>query len=364
MSLSFVHESCHNTKVINSEFTEVARVNLVELPIDSTLYTKIVFNHKLVELDDSVYLYYSWDNQFFYKNLTSGDTKLIPFNWLNKTPIDYLFYKRGQVALLYDEYIILWNTKTNDTCHIRFKYDNVDIDSEEIVVQSYPNYEFIYFENTFYIPVAYKLWANDKDKLRNYYSLPVTLAVNEQNFESTLFGCWPSNYMEGNYFGDFFYHLTGGANGSLVYSFRASDSLLIYDNYQKGVTKKCPTKQIIHMIPFPLEDISNFGMIKKYNIESPRFEKIIYDPYYKKYYRVYKPKCTYNNEDNMFRNASEMEWSIMILNEQFEIIRELKVEPKQYSFFKMYCIHGNLWVIQEVEELIKRKEIIYSKLTK
>jgi hypothetical protein len=266
-----------------------------------------------------------------------------------------LFYKRGQVALLYDKNIILWNYITNDTIHINYKFDNIDVNPEGIVVQSYPNYGFIYFENTFYIPVAYKLWAN-------YYSLPVTLAVDEHNYKTTLFGSWPSNYLEGNYFGDFFYHLTGGANGSLVYSFRASDSLLIYDNYQRSVTKKCPTKLKINMIPFPLADINNFGMIKKYNIESPRFEKILYNPHLKNYYRVYKPKCSYNNDDNMFRNASEIGWSIMILNEQFEIISELNVEPKQYSFYKMCCINGNLWVIQEVEDLIKRKEIVYSKL--
>ena len=330
---------------------------------DTETYNHLLFAHKLAELEDSIYIYVCLNDTLYLNNIS--DCKLIKINITtrNEAPLDFLLYDKSHLALLYEEGMLLYNLNTRDTTFIPFNFnENIKVLSEIIAVQSLMNHNFGFIDGSFYIPLTYQIWANTTEGLQELYSYPSTMKVNASSGDVSFFGQWPANYTKGHYFGSFFYWITKGLNNELIYSFPSSDSLFFYNDlvYSGSIVASPSIKEQIP--PFPLSALHNYGELRKYNIENPKYEQLLVNKSSEVFYRVYKPKCSFLKSDKI-RRARDIPWEILIFDKSFKKIDEKWFDPEKYSFYRVYSFKESLYIINELEDNLENQSISYHKIT-
>ena len=360
--------SCAQTRkgsweVITYTYETDTLISFGEITRDLSQSEYILLNHKLVELEDSIFAYTFLSDTLYCKNTVSKKLKKLHILTGDQKPINFLLFKKSQLALLFADKLILYNLLTNDTIKIVFKLpDQYKGLSEIITAQSLLNHEINFIDDKFYIPVSYKIWTNTTNGLKEFYEYPNCLVVDVKESGTDLFGNWPYCYTEGNYYGDFFYWICEDINDEILFSFRASDSLFRYHNTSLIGKAKAASDDKNKVISYPVAEIQDFGKIRQYNTEIPRYEQVFYNKLLRQYYRVYKPQVSFLNEKGKIRKASEIPWMILIFDESFNKIGEVNFDPGKFSFYRIYFLQNTLYIISELTENIKNSCIIYQKV--
>lgn len=360
--------SCAQTRTGSKEVLTYAYetdtlMNFEEITRELSQSENILLNHKLVELEDSIYAYTFLSDTLYCKNTVSKKLRKIHIVTGQQKPMNFLLYRKYELALLFADQLILYNLLTNDTIKILFKLpDQYKRVSEIIIAQSLMNHEISFFNDKFYIPVSYKIWTNTTNGLKEFYEYPNCLVADVNETGTDLFGNWPYCYTEGNYYGDFFYWICEGTNDEIIFSFRASDSLFRYYNTSLIGKAKVASDDNNKVISYPVAEIQDFGKIRQYNTEIPRYEQVFYNKSLRQYYRVYKPQVSFLNDKGKIRQASEIPWMILIFDESFNKIGEVNFDPGKFSFYRIYFLQNTLYIINELTENIKNSCIIYQKV--
>lgn len=141
---------------------------------------------------------------------------------------------------------------------------------------------------------------------------------------------YPNDYMPD---GVRFFEYSMASNGeNLVYSFFGDHRLFyIQDHLSKSVENIDARSQHLNdALPlFPIEG----GRIDTYEylFASDRYESLLYDPFKEIYYRIAVPKVEFQNEEDLMGlRFTPLNFSVMILNRDLEVVGEYLVENQKY----------------------------------
>ena len=131
-----------------------------------------------------------------------------------------------------------------------------------------------------------------------------------------------------------------------VYSFEYMDDLMVVNPLTHQVDyKRVRSRYIGEMKPFSSES-TNIAVLQKESCEYPSYGKIIYDSCNKVYYRVvYVPQEIDKDVDalSLFRTGRK-QFSIMILDEDFNVIGEHLFPPYTYNPRLSFVSKGKLYI--------------------
>ena len=131
-----------------------------------------------------------------------------------------------------------------------------------------------------------------------------------------------------------------------VYSFAYMDDLMVVNPLTHQMEyKPIKSRYIGEMKPFSSEN-TNIAVLQREYCEHPSYGKIIYDSYNKVYYRVvYVPQEIDKDVDalSLFRTGRK-QFSIMILDEDFNVIGEHLFPPYTYNPRLSFVSKGKLYI--------------------
>jgi len=147
--------------------------------------------------------------------------------------------------------------------------------------------------------------------------------LNSDCFSS--FGVYPNNYKTGNNYYDYGPSIFVGLNNQIITSYAADNNIYIYKNSELVAQKTCKSNFINEFKDIPDDYISNLSYCQTYLGEEPKFTKLIIDPYSKRYYRVTKLRVDLGKAD-----VKSAKWSMVIMNESFDVIGEALLPYSEY----------------------------------
>lgn len=148
--------------------------------------------------------------------------------------------------------------------------------------------------------------------------------INKTNSSST-FGVFPDEYMKGNNYINFGPDLFIGLDNQIIASFKADHYLSVYNNHELIIKKLCKSNFINDFVGISDNDFSSLVPSQIYLGTEPRYEKIIMDPYRRRYYRVIKHKMEIERT-----NINDAVWSVIIMDDDFDIIGEALFPCSEY----------------------------------
>lgn len=137
------------------------------------------------------------------------------------------------------------------------------------------------------------------------------------------FGRYPLIYQQKFYY-DIYPFITLKEMDQFLVSYGIIDSLYEYDDLKLNKTASVKSASPTLCNEFCKDSLVNYSYIDKYLFTEFRYLQTVYDTYNNLYYRIVKHNSDDNNE---FCN-----WSLMIFNDSFQIVDEIKFDPGQYSY--------------------------------
>ncbi|MBC8146756.1 MAG: DUF4221 family protein [Bacteroidetes bacterium] len=158
-------------------------------------------------------------------------------------------------------------------------------------------------------------------------------------------GIWPDGYTKNDC-----YLINGPTvsrtinTTSFIYSFGMDHNIYIYDI--NGLHDKIFLKSKYINSLFVTDIIKcKDPLYKKRNTATSNYYKgIIYDKYKKLYYRIVVHEQNYENDNGTVNQFGDNPWSIMIIDENFEILNEIKFPPKALDFNKILITDKGLLI--------------------
>jgi len=139
------------------------------------------------------------------------------------------------------------------------------------------------------------------------------------------FSEYPNNYKTGNNYYNYGPNIYVGLNNQIISSYQANHNIYIYKNSELIAQKACRSNFIYEFDNIPDEYNSNLSYCQTFIGKEPKYTKFIVDPYNKWYYRITKLRMSLKKTD--MKNAK---WSIIILNDSFDIIGEALLPYSDY----------------------------------
>lgn len=182
------------------------------------------------------------------------------------------------------------------------------------------------------------------NQYKKKYSYNVDYAINvDDTTNGERIVVYPEEYQR-----DFYYYSissrAANTNGELVYAFGLSHNLFIYKNEQLIKTIPAKSQYWKTNIPFPWKHYMDYNFIAKYLTVEARYCQVIYDKYRHLYYRVVRHSYNYENKDGSVNYWFDNPWSIIVLNEDFKNLGEVKFPPKTFFYPKMLVSKDGLLV--------------------
>jgi Domain of unknown function (DUF4221) len=176
--------------------------------------------------------------------------------------------------------------------------------------------------------------VNSKKDRIEYFKTPGEIIFDLKNPNKKIqntSGLWPKNYRNGNGYRDYYPQRCKNASGQIIHGFGADDSLFVYENGKRIAAHDVKSKYMTARKEYPDDSTGNYAFVDRYIVEEPRYLSLDFDPHRNMYYRIVHHAQQYISQDSITINQSiDKNWSLMILNENFDIIGEVKFDPKQY----------------------------------
>jgi len=249
-------------------------------------------------------------------HLIAGTDSIFLFNYLTKAL--FLTNSNGRILRKYD-------LKTQD----EKKQPSVQLDTR------YPAYctgSKIYFigANFFH--------QEDHTKLLNVIVLDLESGEMSYHFPR------PAIYNEGNwgYFKYIVYHCYIPDAGKFVYSFGVSDSLFVTGLKFKTITKHPARSRFFDEIKPLTNNLSEKvtdERIDEYDMTTPTYGPVIYDPFRKLYYRFAFHAISMEDYKSGDRRRQKPKTSIIVLDARFKFIDEVILPVDEYMT-TMYFVNG------------------------
>jgi hypothetical protein len=195
---------------------------------------------------------------------------------------------------------------------------------------------FYYEEDKLYFHILASSHYSGMESLQTTYSTPmlVQFSVNDPS-ESNFLGYWPDSYQKNselpnNPINDFIVNsnriIISYYNDVTIQDVKEGQYFNVKSNFSKteGITLFEQEEQ-----SNPEKEFDAFKLDEGY-------VNILYDPFNKLYYRVFKlEQHTKAENSSIMPFKLEAEWSLIVMNEDFEIIGETKFPSKLYNFMNI-----------------------------
>ena len=186
-------------------------------------------------------------------------------------------------------------------------------------------------------------YMHPKDKNVSNHTLGVIYNTQQNTKKKS-----PFHYPDINYIASPMVSSHGYFNGRFFYSFATHDDVFVYskDTVMQSYTSKSAFRKK------PFTKIKNnpgksIKILQKEALKQPNYQNIIHDPYRNVLYRFFVPGITVKDDDNIsLLSQCKKTFSIMILNEKFEVIGETLMPEMTLS--------PNLWFINKYGLYIAR----------
>lgn len=198
-----------------------------------------------------------------------------------------------------------------------------EMEEPSFVSVSFFDRTFSYHNNKVYLKIAYTDFVlNSKENFKRYFAREMMLSIDFSSGERKYFLKSPASYQEGNSYGSYDIFSCINEKGQPVFSFPSSDSVYVFN--EEILVKKlyAGSREQPRFIPEDVSQSKNLAYSRKYSATKPFYQKIVFDSYRNLYYRVFKLKNPYLNEDGTVVRPDQYSWSIIVLDKDLEVIGE------------------------------------------
>jgi hypothetical protein len=148
--------------------------------------------------------------------------------------------------------------------------------------------------------------------------------------KESLWGQFPTKYQEGNdIFLDAFPFVLSLSKSTTLISYAYDDSIYVYKDGRIDKSYKCKSKFIKQQNPYPEDKQFDMVFYKDYLLFEPQYLKLMYNKYENQYYRIAKHPIDSKSKDG--NRIEKMEWSIIVMNSEFEVINEVVFDYRYHS---------------------------------
>ncbi len=207
--------------------------------------------------------------------------------------------------------------------------------------------KIIFNENIFYISTLPVAGIDRNPKL--FFTSKVSFSYNILKSKVSLIPVtYPDCYLEKRFTSSgfiFFSRTYNQMRNELVYTFPATQSLVVYKISDNTLLNK-PVKSAYVETITPINDKNtSFKKGRHHYLETPKYYKIAFDKYLNIYYRfVLLPIETEQTKDYHPFLHFEMPFSIIVLDDDFNILIEQKFEKKIYDCSDYFINEQGLWI--------------------
>lgn len=327
--------SCNSSKEINNFFLYEKNFYVDSLSSNESFY------YSVNEIDNQEYLLRINDEMnsidfFSFKELKFTNRMMFDFDIMG-----YVFF--SDTSFLVKEFQTNEIVKTNNNLEILKKYNfHNKINNDSIGYVSYSLAKFpLYFENNLLI---FNITA--KISPPGFFNSLNVGTYNIATKEINKFAPFPDKIRLDtlNQWIDFEPSYCLNDDNQLVVGFGIVDELDIYDlsgKHLKSVIAK--SKFVEKFIPLDKNAPRTRKTSMKYSITRNKYVSIIYDKYRNLYYRIVQLGQELENDDGTINDFGENPWSIIVMDEDFEVIDEIKMPRKIHNFNEiMVCREGLL----------------------
>ncbi|MDD2324262.1 MAG: DUF4221 family protein [Bacteroidales bacterium] len=186
--------------------------------------------------------------------------------------------------------------------------------------------------------------------------VPIEIALDLQNGTVKQIGDIPIEYKKGEFFGNHQneYSRIINEKSEMVFSFPSCHNLFVYDTNGFSLkTINCQSQYIERFEPINT-DLSAIIDAYTYNAQ---YSDLVYDKYHKLYYRVVLHKLNKYDKNNNKNDFNKRNWSIIVLDEDFNITTELMMPVGQ--FWKRLFFTKQGLILKSIENNHANKFKIY-----
>lgn len=313
------NKSQNNNEILYNQFVK----DSITLDIDNQLYVssiKKTFNIKqnnfLSVLDNKNNALYIYDaktfNLIFIKENILNCEKIIDYDIHNFDTI-YLLKNNNLLELTDSSFIPNKQHYINETS-IEFsdKYELFCSIDRPLIIKG----EYAYI---FHYPTTV---LNTKEKIFNYFTKKLELKINiDDNVKIDSYsGFFPQIYKNNIYYSYNPYRVFN--DNYEIFSFNICDTVFLVNDKSK-ITKVVSSNYYTKRDVFDFAKINDFNYIKKYFVENPNYEQLLYDKYRKQYYRICKHSLNYENKDGSINIPGDERWSLIVTDSNFNIKNEV-----------------------------------------
>lgn len=180
-----------------------------------------------------------------------------------------------------------------------------------------------------------------------YYRTKPDMAISIQKpFETKLTAQWPEEFNgKMNYRDYYIYSALNTHTKDLVYGFRSVGKLLKL-NEENKISKKNITSRY-HSDPkiYPNDSVGNFAFLKRYIIEEPRYDKILYNKFYNLYFRIYIHRINFYNEDGYLNEFEDKPFSLIVFDENLNFLNEFIFDQKKYLYYHCFTKDDKIYLL-------------------
>ncbi|MBA3986330.1 MAG: DUF4221 family protein [Flavobacteriales bacterium] len=175
---------------------------------------------------------------------------------------------------------------------------------------------------------------------KRYFNTPIELTIDLKERKVINFtGKFPEYFQEKEYY---VFNSTRALNKKkLIYSFANDNDLYVYN---QGIEKISVKSNFFEQSPtFDYHQYAfDYKKIEQYLVENFRYDIISFDPFRKQYYRVCLHKTNYENSNGTINKFVDKPFSIMVLDEKFNLIKEVVFPKAEFDFTKIFVVKEGL----------------------
>lgn len=211
--------------------------------------------------------------------------------------------------------------------------------------------EILFWDNDNQFPLHYlsqtkelivKTICNCSFSDKEYFQVRLEAVINlETGDVNQLDYSFPQNHREHSY-GQSVFPYRVIRDSLHIISFQSNDSLFVYNRNSNRLIRYFGKSryQSADFIPFDTSYKEDLERMREYLVVSPIYQKLLYDPYKKLYYRFFVEEQPLMNDSGVINSIFTKDVILMVFNEDFEIIGEKNIGTSYSCFFSFVTPRG------------------------